>query len=227
MIENNLGKDRAVHERYGIIGGSSLGNFYSNTPWGCLRKLAYTYTGEKNTHEKEYNEAMKLGHFFEPTLRDWFSETIKDTCYEGDFVVHPELPFLGGHPDGVFGKDGIIEIKTASAYSYNKLREKGIYDSYKDQLTLYMSITERYDAYFVVGSSLNIKERFIEKFEWEQERYDRIVRKTTDFVIEICKGNLPPRCGKRKRGLVAACRRCEFRGKCLPPIILEEIEWLK
>ena len=214
---DDTSSSRPVTDRCGIIGGSSLGNFYSDSPWSCLRKLAYQFLGYKPSHERYYNDAMRKGHIYEPDLRDWFSEDKNVRCVEGDFVRHPEDPFLGGHPDGVFGEDGIIEIKTASPGSFANLRNKGMYESYKDQLTLYMAITERYsNAWFVVGNPEEIAtKRFMVRFPWDQERYDNIIKKTLDFVMAI-EYELPERCGKNKKGLIDACRNCEFRGLCSP-----------
>jgi len=218
----NTTQNRSVEERNAIIGGSSLSNFYSDTPWACLRRLAYQFLGTSPTHDRTYTTAMQLGHFYEDKLRRWFSETQSVDCIEEGFVLHPEFPFLGGHPDGIFGDDGIIEIKTATSFSYCKLKEQGIYDAYKDQLTLYMNILERYNAYFVVGCSEDINQKFIVKFEWDSERYTKIINNVLSFMMYIISDKLPPRCGVYAKGRVSACRRCEFRGVCIPLALKEE-----
>ena len=220
MSKTNRDSSRSVQERGGIIGGSSLGNF-RDTPWGCRRRLAYTFLGYEPTHEKAYTPAMQLGHMFEPQMRMWACEQLHEDIVEGPFIVHPELPFLGGHPDGIYGANGIIEIKTANENSFRKLARVGIYDAYKDQLTLYMGITERYHAQFVVGCSEDISRKFITEFPWDQNRYDQIIETCVDFVCGL-EDDVPARCGKRQSGLTSACRRCEFRGLCLPPALREE-----
>ncbi len=210
-----------MQERGGIIGGSSLGNFRPESPWGCRRRLAYTFLGYEPSHEKAYTAAMQLGHHFEPQLRMWACEQLNHDIVEGPFIVHPEYPFLGGHPDGIYSDGGIIEIKTANMNSFFKLSRQGIYESYKDQLTLYMGITERYTAHFVVGCSEEISKRFVVPFPWEQDRYDQIIDNCIEFVCEI-EHDLPKRCGGRGNGLTTACRRCEFRGLCMPKALRQD-----
>jgi CRISPR/Cas system-associated exonuclease Cas4 (RecB family) len=218
----NLTANRPVHDRHGIIGGSSLGNLIESLPYGCRRRLAYQFLGYPPTNEKVYTSAMKLGHRYEPQLRDWASDQLGVDIQESPFLVHPELPFLGGHPDGIYGVDGIIEIKTANSLSYNNIISKEIYASYKDQLTLYMAMTNRFIAHFVVGCSEDISKKVIIYFPWDQDRYDRIINSCIDFVCLIQK-ELPPRKGYKERGLVKACRRCEFKIQCMPAVLsLEE-----
>lgn len=220
MGKVNRDSTRSVQERGGIIGGSSLGNF-RDAPWSCRRRLAYTFLGYEPSHEKAYTPAMQLGHHFEPQMRVWACEQLHKDIVEGPFIAHPEYPFLGGHPDGIYDDDGIIEIKTANMNSFHKLSTKGIYEAYKDQLTLYMGITERYRAQFVVGCSEEIDRKFIVEFPWEQDRYDYIIDTCVEFVCEV-QDSIPKRCGKRGNGLTSACERCEFRGLCMPPALREE-----
>lgn len=210
--------NRSVENRINIIGGSSLVHLRDDSPWSCRRQLAYSFLNYKPTEDETYTEAMQLGHYFEPLLREYASEYLKVNCIATECYYHDELPFIVGHPDGIFGENGIIEIKTAGPISYLNLCNKDIYESYKDQLTLYMGITNRYDAYFVIGNSLDItNDRFIKKFKWDEQRYDNIINNIVNFVCEI-DVKLPDRCGKRNNGLIKVCTRCKFLTLCSPKI---------
>ena len=54
---------------------------------------------------------MKYGFECEPKAIDKYEEQTKTTVCDSGLWVNPKYPFLGCSPDGLLGKDGIIEIK--------------------------------------------------------------------------------------------------------------------
>ena len=54
---------------------------------------------------------MKYGFECEPKAIDKYEEQTKTTVCDSGLWVNPKYPFLGCSPDGLVGKNGIIEIK--------------------------------------------------------------------------------------------------------------------
>lgn len=56
--------------------------------------------------------ATAWGHENEPLARKWYQKLVGFNVEEVGFITHPELPYLGGSPDGVLVEaNGLLEIK--------------------------------------------------------------------------------------------------------------------
>jgi radical SAM protein with 4Fe4S-binding SPASM domain len=213
-------KARSVSDRAGVIGGSDLVNFYEGVSWACQRKLAYRFLGIEPNFKPIYNPAMRLGHFFEPILRNKFSEFIETECYESEYISHPVYKHLGVHPDGIFGDNGIIEIKAVGLHSYNRMLTQGVYEYYLDQLILGMNLSNRFAGYFVIGCTEDIENlHFFIPCKNDMDRYKTIIENTQEFVAIVNEDHDPwsfDKIGKRKNGLKRTCMLCEFRDQCMP-----------
>jgi len=210
-------QNREVDNRIKIIGGSSLVHLLEpDKKWSCSRKLAYQYLGIKTDVPEVYSDAMKMGHILEPEIIEWFNREHNVECYDAGFVNHPKYEFIGGHPDGIFGDKGIIEVKTANQWSYWTMINKGIYHSYQAQLTLYMGITKRTDGYFILCNSEDLQYKKIIQFSFDDAFYQYIVDTILEFVDQLTIDNIPDRTGKRKNGLQNICSTCEFVEVCSP-----------
>jgi len=57
------------------------------------------------------NDATRHGEKYESVARDLYCEKTGEVVHELGLVQHPELPWLGGSPDGVTESGKLIEIK--------------------------------------------------------------------------------------------------------------------
>lgn len=97
----------------------------------------------------EGNEATAHGQKWEPYVAEKFCREYGYTHYEGGLLPHPEIPFLGGSPDGLLvnaeGECALLEIKCPL-----RRRITGVVPVYyMPQLQLLMSICDLEKAYFV------------------------------------------------------------------------------
>lgn len=92
-----------------------------------LRKLA----GEKitgRTMESYSNGNMDRGKVVEPEAREWYARTRFVTVETPGFVYNPDLD-AGWSPDGIVGRDGAVEFKSAAAHVMIALLERGTFPS--------------------------------------------------------------------------------------------------
>ena len=57
------------------------------------------------------NAAMEWGTTMEPAARDEYEAITGELVEAAPFLLHPEIKWCGGSPDGLVGDDGLIEIK--------------------------------------------------------------------------------------------------------------------
>lgn len=101
-------------KRQGRITGSRAGAILGVSPFATaasvMRDMIAAYKGAEG--ENLSNPAMDYGNNFEEyALTDYNFLHAKDKVEETGFHIHATLPWLGASPDGLLGKDGVLEIK--------------------------------------------------------------------------------------------------------------------
>lgn len=119
---------------------------------------------------------MRYGNENEPIASDAFQKSIKETIEPAGLFIHKEKPYLAASPDGLIGKNAILEIKcplSIKEYTpeeavvnkklkyleYNSTNEKLVLkqtDKYYYQIQGQLNITERNYCYFVVWTPKGI-----------------------------------------------------------------------
>lgn len=201
-------------ERKGSLGGSSAGTILGINKWGCLRKLAYTYLGLDKTDDIPDDSAIALGNLLEQRFINWAQDYLGEPLEQNTTWIHPEIPFIVGHPDGISGNT-IVEVKTATEASYNRILTRGVYPSYEAQLTLYMGLAQRNEGLFIVANqdSLDLTPVVI-PHEFDINMYTDIINGCINFVESLHSQGIPARCGKRENGLKNICSKCEYATLC-------------
>jgi putative phage-type endonuclease len=105
------------HARAGKVTASRIADIMARTKTGvsASRKtymgqlIAERLTGEPM--ESKPTAAMQWGTETEPQARTFYEFMRSATVTEIGFVEHPEIEMAGASPDGLVGKDGLIEIK--------------------------------------------------------------------------------------------------------------------
>lgn len=90
------------------------------------------------------NAAMKHGTETEPQARAAYQFFADSEVTEVGFVLHPEIDFTGCSPDGMVGKNGMVEIKCPNTATHlETLLGAAIPDKYIKQMQWQMRCCER------------------------------------------------------------------------------------
>lgn len=90
------------------------------------------------------NYAMQRGVELEPVARLAYEASEMVEVYGKERVFHPEYDFISGEPDGLVGKNGIIEIKCPNSDNhFDNILSSSQLEIYKYQIQGYMWLTGR------------------------------------------------------------------------------------
>jgi len=94
--------------------------------------------------------AMQWGRDHEPFARIAYCEARQVRVDQVSFVSHPTLAMCGASPDGLVGKDGLIEIKCPQSFTHmGYILEDVVPEDYRNQMLFQMVCTGRYWCDFV------------------------------------------------------------------------------
>jgi putative phage-type endonuclease len=147
------GSPEWLAERHGRITGSHMADV-----------LAFLKTGGKGETKARYNykialiaerltgratecyvsPEMQWGTDNEPLARGAYEVETGRSVEQVGFYVHPIFDYAGGSPDGLVGKDGLIEIKCAKTATHIAWMLDGIVPpEHEPQMSWYMACTDR------------------------------------------------------------------------------------
>lgn len=157
--------------RLGKVTASRVADVIAKTKsgWGASRAnymaqlVAERLTGTPT--EGYTNAAMQWGTDMEPAARAEYEFMRNAEVLPVGFVNHPAYEMSGASPDGLVGKDGLIEIKCPNTATHiDTLLGAGIPDKYVVQMQWQMACTERkwcdfvsYDPRMPEGAKLYIE----------------------------------------------------------------------
>ena len=157
--------------RAGKFTGSRFSDVMARTksgPAAARKNLIITLAIERimgTCCETYSNAAMQRGIDLEPEARAAYERNSFVSVEEVAFVQHPTYEFIGCSPDGLVGKDGMVEIKCPSAQGkhFDALMSDGHAGEYKWQLQGQLWVCQRqwvdavsYDPRFPEGLQLAI-----------------------------------------------------------------------
>lgn len=88
--------------------------------------------------------AMQWGTETEPQAREAYEFFTGETVEETGFVLHPSIKHFGASPDGLVGKDGLIEIKCPNTATHiDTLLTEKVPSKYMKQMHVQMICTGR------------------------------------------------------------------------------------
>ena len=176
------------------IGGSDAAAALGLSPWKSPLELYLEKTGEEPKVRTEASESMIWGRILEPVIREEFA---KRTGYPvkplRSMLQHPCYPFLLADLDGVLevpGKgNGVLEIKTASAYSASDWESGRIPDHYMLQLQHYLAVSGLTFAVITVLTGGN-------RLTWhlvnaDAELIENLIQLESDFWQKVTR-RIPP-----------------------------------
>lgn len=107
--------------RAGKITGSGLPAILGMDPSPSRAMYFKRLTGFVGEAKNQFKEdAMAWGRDNEPNAINAYEIKESTLVQSVGFVVHPDFPFIGASPDGLIGKDGVIETKCPYVYAGNK-----------------------------------------------------------------------------------------------------------
>jgi putative phage-type endonuclease len=136
--------------RCGKVTASRIGDMSAKTKSGpSASRAAYMgqLVAERLTgmvQESYQSQAMLNGIEREPEARAGYCYRNDMTIEEVAFVNHPTIPMAGCSPDGLIGKDGLIEIKCPQVHTHiETLLTETIDGKYLKQMQFQMAVCNR------------------------------------------------------------------------------------
>lgn len=163
----------------------------TKTGWGASRAnymaelIAERLTGE--TAASFTNAAMQWGTEKEPDARAAYEFRTDATVDLLGFVQHPKILMSGASPDGLIGKDGLVEIKCPNTATHiDTLLGKTVPAKYATQMQWQMACADRLWCDFVsfdprMPESMRI---FIVRVERDDETIGDLEKLVSDFLVE-------------------------------------------
>lgn len=103
------------------------------------------------------------------------------------FVLHPEIDWSGATPDGLVGRDGLIEVKCPTTPKHVAWCLAGeVPDEHCPQMLWQLACTRRKWVDFVsFDPRVNHPQLFVRRFEPARELIEEIEAKARDFLAEV------------------------------------------
>ncbi len=194
MIEQ--GTPEWFAQRCGKVTASRIGDMMAKTKtgWGASRAnykaqlVAERLTGI--VAESYSNAAMQWGTDTEPEARSAYAMSIMQEIEQTGFVDHPRIKMSGASPDGLVGKDGLVEIKCPNTATHiETLLGGSVPQKYVYQMQWQMACTGRTWCDFVsydprMPTDMRL---FVRRLELDPETVGVLAGAVTDFLIEIDK----------------------------------------
>lgn len=179
--------------RLGKVTASRVSDVIAKTKsgWGSSRAnymaqlIAERLTGVPA--ESYTNAAMQWGVDHEQEARSAYEFRTDSDVTEIGFVHHPKIAMSGASPDGLVGKDGLVEIKCPNTASHiDTLLVQSIPEKYITQMQWQMACTDRLWCDFVsydprMPESMRF---FIRRIERDDERIKELEALVQDFLVE-------------------------------------------
>lgn len=131
--------------------------------------------------------AMMRGTEIEPIARAAY-EAKHEFVTEAPFVKHETIKWFGASPDGLVGKEGLIEIKCPNTTTHLEYLTSGkVPNQYKNQMMAQMACTGRKWCDFVsfdnrLPSNLEL---FVVRFEPKESEITEMLEKIQEFLDDV------------------------------------------
>ena len=150
------GTEEWFEQRRGKVTASRIADLMAKTKTGypasrqnyLMQLLCERLTGKVEQGYKSHE--MQRGNDLEPEARSRYEIETGEFVEQVSFIDHPRIDLAGASPDGLVGKDGLIEIKCPNTATHiETLRTKKPIDRYYKQMQWQMACTGRLWCDFV------------------------------------------------------------------------------
>jgi putative phage-type endonuclease len=191
---NEQGTDAWKLDRLGKATASRVADLTAKTKtgWGASRaNYAAQLIAERLTgvpQESYTNAAMQWGTATEPEAIGAY-EFYRDVTVERiGFIQHPRIDMAGASPDGLVGKDGLIECKCPlTATHIDTLLGGKVPDKYVPQMQFQMAVTGRNWCDFASFDPRMPEEMrlFVARVERDDKYIAELEQMVGDFLAEV------------------------------------------
>tara|TARA_R110000803_G_scaffold51844_13_gene106916 strand:- start:603 stop:1220 length:618 start_codon:yes stop_codon:yes gene_type:complete len=144
-----------------------------------MELLCQRLTG--NREEGFTNAAMQRGTDLEPIARGRYEIENDILVDEIGIVNHPTIENFAASPDGLVGKDGLVEIKCPNTNTHIAFLQSGkIKSNYQTQMTVQMLCTERNWCDFV-----SFDDRLPEHLQYRCVRFELDADRAKEITTEV------------------------------------------
>ena len=188
-------------ERRGKVTASVAGAAIAVNPYSTPKQLFKQLTGEV---QFSGNFMTQYGTNNEPNGLVEYSIMSKNVVEPTGFHVHKDLTWLGGSPDGLVGKDGLVEVKCPFGHKKPMWEDDTIPLHYFVQVQVLMEVTNRKWCDFIAWRP---NEQRVWRFERDEQFMQSILPALANFHAMVA-GNMPPSnlLGTVDMGMVDHCR---------------------
>lgn len=182
-------------ERMGHLTASKMACALDFLKNGKESKARYDYkiqlVGERMTDvlpENFVTDAMKHGIAQEPFGRMAYEAITGQFVTDAPFIKHPEIEYFGASPDGLVGRDGLLEIKAPTTSKHVAWALAGVVpDEHKPQMLAQIACTRRQWVDFVsFDPRMPPPHRvFIRRFTPTHEEVEAIEDAARKFLAEV------------------------------------------
>lgn len=180
--------------RLGKVTASRVADVVARTRsgWGASRAnymaqlIAERLTGQQQ--DSYTNAAMQWGTETEPQARDAYSFLTDLDVVEVGFMDHPQIGMAGASPDGMIGKDGLVEIKCPNTATHIDFLLNGVIaDKYHKQMQWQMACAGRRWCDFVsfdprLPGDLQIR---VERVDRDDDVIAGLEKDVAEFLAEL------------------------------------------
>lgn len=140
-------------------------------------------------HQEHYvSDPMKFGAAQEPFARAAYEQEHNVLIDQVGFVIHPTIERAGASPDGLLGKDGLIEIKAPNTTTHlDYIIGDVVPEEYKMQMLWQMRCCERQWCEFVSYDPRlpDYLQLFVKRFERNDEAIAIMDQMVQQFLSEV------------------------------------------
>ncbi len=143
-------------------------------------------TGRAEDHYS--SPAMEWGVEYEPLARAAYEIEMDVEVEKVGFATHPKIEWFGASPDGLIGKDGLLEIKCPKSRTHCEYRNAGVVpEEYKPQMLAEMACAERQWVDFVSFDPRLPKhlQLFVRRFHRDEEKILAMEQEVETFLAEV------------------------------------------
>jgi len=212
-LQSRLDQNPRLGDRTHYIGASEVGS--------CLRKVVLSKLfpepfdqasmGRMLAGKAMENEVVQI-------VRIALKGRLRNTGRVQLDLRHPTLPFHA-HPDGrIIGGfdglegDGVLEVKTASAGTFDKYSKTGLPSQYISQVQAQMGLSGLLWALVVLVSRENLSEMATFTVHFDADHYAQLEERAALAASALADNNiLEQLCGEPERGY---CYSCPYAGNC-------------
>ncbi len=189
------GSAQWFNDRIGKLTASSMGAamaYLKNGNEAKERKdLKIAILAERMTdiiREVYVTPAMQHGIDTEPAAKLAYEEATGNKVMPAPFVPHPSIENFGASPDGLIGREGLLECKCPTSTKFIAWKLAGVVpEEHKPQLLAQLACTRRqwvdfcaYDPRMPEGKRL-----FIRRFEPSQDEIQAVEQEAEKFLDEV------------------------------------------